>query len=187
MSVDATVLILPGLFDSGPAHWQSRWQQRLPRVERVCQKNWSEPVLANWVAALAAHLAQIEGPVVLAAHSLGCITAVYYAQRGAQQVIGALLVAPADVERHSAPDVIKNFAPIPRARLPFPAIVVASDDDPYCEWQQSAVLADAWGAELVQLHGAGHINSESGLGDWEAGLELLTALGPRVEAIATVW
>lgn len=176
MSAEPTFLILPGLFNSGPEHWQSRWQSLLPKVERVEQQSWDAPQRADWVAALDAHLAAIDGPVVLVGHSLGSITAVHWARRGAGKVVGALLVAPADVERDGAPAPIVNFAPIPLAPLPFPAIVVASDDDPYAALERSEQLASAWGAELVRLSGAGHINGESGLGDWPQGRALLGQL-----------
>ncbi|MBB5019973.1 hypothetical protein HNQ59_003281 [Chitinivorax tropicus] len=181
--VAATILIVPGLYDSGPLHWQTRWEQRLPQVARVRQQSWSVPIQADWVATLAAQLAAIDGPVVLAAHSLGCITAVHLAAaQGAGQIVGALLVAPADVERDNAPPVIRNFAPIPRVPLPFTSLVVASDDDPYCTLSRSQAFASDWGAKLITLPGAGHINGDSGLGEWEDGLVLLNELVHEAQA-----
>ena len=170
------VVIVPGWRNSGPDHWQSRWQADLPAVSRVCQRDWESPVRADWVEALASHIARIDAPVIVAAHSLGCITVAHLPEVVARRIAGALLVAPADIERPNAPEVLRAFGPIPRLRLPFASTVVASTNDPYCSLARATALAAGWGSELVVVGAAGHVNADSGLGDWPAGRRLLHAL-----------
>lgn len=176
------LVIHPGWQDSGPAHWQSHWQIQLAAStgsSRVAQQDWQHPDVAAWVAALHAHLLALDGPLMFAAHSLGCITLARWAQRYPQhaaRIGAALLVAPADVERADAPHEIAGFAPIPLNALPFPAAVVASDDDPYCSLARSRYFAEQWQVPFHILHGAGHINAESGLGNWPLGLQMLEDL-----------
>ena len=119
-------------------------------------------------------LAQPE-PVVIAAHSLGCITTVHLPAQASKHIAAALLVAPADPERRG---VLADFAPVPYQRLPFRSVLVASDNDPYCPVRLAGAYARAWGSDFVRLPHAGHINIESGHGDWPLGLALLRSLMP---------
>jgi len=172
----ATVLVLPGYGDSGPAHWQTLWERR-HGYGRVVQDDWERPDVGAWMRRLCAALAATEGPVVLVAHSLGCALVAHAARDAACAVAGALLVAPPDVEeiRHLLPE-IESFAPMPMRRLPFPSIVVASSDDPYAEPARVRAFAAAWGARLVDVGACGHVNAESGLDDWPKGHALLREL-----------
>lgn len=173
------ILIHPGWQDSGPEHWQSLWQNALPGSERVAQADWDHPQLDEWVATLHRHILAAPAPVLLVCHSLGCATLVHWASRhraDAHRIGTALLVAPADVERADAPQEIRGFATLPRAALPFPTRLVASDDDPFCQLARSRDFAAAWQAELTVLEAAGHINASAGFGAWPQGLALLQAL-----------
>ena len=166
----ATVIIVPGWRDSGPGHWQSLWAERLPGVVRVVQDDWITPSRKAWVAALERTILGIEGPVVVAAHSLGCIATTHVSAEAAARIHGALLVAPADPERRA---VLSDFAPVPYARLPYRSVLVASSNDPYCPIRLAGAYARAWGSEFVRLQDAGHINIESGHGEWPLGQALL--------------
>lgn len=173
----ATVLVLPGYGDSGPEHWQSAWERR-HGYARVVQDDWERPELAAWTARLREAIDRVGGPVVLVAHSLGCALAAHAAGDDlAASVAGALLVAPPDVDeiRHLLPEVA-SFAPMPMRRLPFPSIVVASMDDPYAEPARVRAFAAAWGARLVDVGACGHVNADSGLGEWPQGHRLLGQL-----------
>ena len=170
MSQQATVIIVPGWRDSGPGHWQSLWAERLPGVVRVVQDDWITPSRKAWVAALERTILGIEGPVVVAAHSLGCIATTHVSAEAAARIHGALLVAPADPERRA---VLSDFAPVPYARLPYRSVLVASSNDPYCPIRLAGAYARAWGSEFVRLQDAGHINIESGHGEWPLGQALL--------------
>lgn len=170
-------LILPGLHNSDPGHWQSRWEAEDETMDRVIQDDWETPHCADWVVRLDQALAYAGPEILLVAHSAGCALVAHWAvgcQRG--QVRGALLVAPSDPEAPSFPVGATGFAPIPLLRLPFPSIVVASSNDPFVTVARAQTFASAWGSEFVMIGGAGHINTASGLGDWPEGLALLRNL-----------
>jgi uncharacterized protein len=129
--VSARVLIVPGLGDSGPAHWQTHWQQARPGWRRVVQNNWDQPDRDDWIACLERDVRAARGKVILVGHSLACALIAHWAARcDTSRVASALLVAPSDVEspRHT-PDEVRCFAPIPLAPLPFRSVVVASSND----------------------------------------------------------
>jgi uncharacterized protein len=178
----ATILIHPGLFNSGEGHWQTVWEELLPNARRVQQRDWCNAERSEWVRTLDAAIAAAQGPVVLAAHSLGCATTAWWAathlgKSHAAKVKAALLVAPPDVGRADFPGFVTGFAPMPEIRLPFRTVVVASSDDPWCELPKARAWANAWGADFHDVGARGHINSESGLGDWPQGREWLNGLG----------
>ena len=175
------LLIIPGLYNSGPEHWQSHWEQVLPNAERVEQADWEQPTLAEWTESLV-HAVRRRPGAILVGHSLGCALIAHLAQlRGRRGVAGALLVAPADVNREGpAGRLLQGFGPMPRIHLPFPSIVVASQNDPYMTHAAAAALARDWGSELVDLGPAGHINVEAGYGPWPDGVALLDRLGERI-------
>lgn len=166
-------LIVPGWRNSGPGHWQSLWEQQLPDTTRVQQDDWVAPTRQAWVSAVSQAVLARADPVLLVAHSLGCITVAHLPPAVQARVHGALLVAPADPERRA---VLCDFAPVPYARLPFPSILVASTNDPYCPVRLAGAYARAWGSQLVKLPDAGHINVASGFGPWPQGLALLHLL-----------
>lgn len=172
------VYLLPGWLDSDPGHWQSRWEALHGDV-RVQQADWQWPRRGDWMARLDEVLLADERlahtPALLVAHSLGCQLVASWAehsQHGAR-VAGVLLVAPPDTEREDMPPQLHNWRPIRRARLPFPALAVVSSNDPYCAPDRAAQMAADWGAELLVLGPLGHLNTESGLGDWPEGRQLL--------------
>lgn len=171
------VLILPGWQNSGPEHWQSRWET-LHGFRRVDQHDWMTPRRGDWIARLEDVILGSDGPVVLVAHSLGCILTAAWAEvsRSTTRVQGALLVAPGDPERDELRGVLPSWAPIVRDRLPFPSLLLGSHDDPYCSLAKAQSLADAWGSRFIDCGPCGHINAESGLGDWPDGLALLREL-----------
>jgi predicted alpha/beta hydrolase family esterase len=181
-----SVLILPGLYNSGEGHWQTVWEAIMPNARRVMQNDWNKPDRHDWAATLDAAVAAADGPVVFAAHSMGCALTAWWASQHYQathgdKVLGALLVAPPDVEREDFPAFITGFAPMPRAPLPFPAIVVASSDDPWCGLSRARAWATDWKAGFHDIGPRGHINGESGLGDWPEGREWLGMLARRRE------
>jgi predicted alpha/beta hydrolase family esterase len=180
MTRNVRVLLLPGWLDSDPAHWQSRWE-RLHAYRRVTQSDWMWPKRGDWMARLEEVLLESDTPALLVAHSLGCQLVAAWAAHSQQtaRVQGALLVAPPDIERDDMPPNLRSWRPIVRQALPFASIVVTSDDDPYGAPESSARLVREWGARPVSIGAAGHINGESGLGDWPAGHALLDELLAR--------
>ena len=178
-----SIVIVPGWRDSGPGHWQSLWAQRLAGAVRVQQHedDWHNPKRQAWVEAIAHTVQQQPGPVVLVAHSLGCIAAAHLPPDVAARVQAALLVAPADPERKAQ---LADFAPVPATKLPYRSLLVASGNDPYCPVRLAGAYARAWGSEFMRLQDAGHINVDSGHGEWPLGLALLQSLGADVPATA---
>lgn len=164
------VLLIPGIYNSGPAHWHTLWQQRHPHVQRVEQADWAFPVCDTWVQALDAAVVAAPAEPILVAHSLGCLAAVHWAARRPRPVSALLLVAVPDPAGPAFPADARGFAHLPAA-LPRvgPLVMMSSSSDPYSTPAFSARCAQAWGAEHLPMGALGHINADSGLGDWPAG------------------
>lgn len=180
MAESVRILLLPGLWNSGPEHWQSHWERERSDSTRVVQAEWETPDRADWVATLDAAVRAAEGPVVLAAHSLACTLVSHWAAQAGDEALrrvrGALLVAPSDVEAPSYPEGTTGFAPMPMAPLPFRSIVAYSTDDEYVSADRARAFAAAWGSRAVEAGALGHLNSASGLGTWPLGQSLLDEL-----------
>jgi uncharacterized protein len=209
MSIQPTVLLLPGWLNSGPTHWQSLWEQA-HGYTRVQQHDWQRPLRGDWCARLeevvvnllaqtsvaARSLSKDELPVhhsiglehdltpengkniVLVAHSLGChlVAAWAAASQHASAIRGALLVAPPDLTRSDLPPDMFNWRKPVLNPLPFPTTCVVSSSDPFASHAAGHAMAAAWGARCAEAGPVGHINGDSGLGDWPAGQALLAEL-----------
>ncbi len=156
---DVDILIIPGWTNSGPDHWQTRWERKLPHVRRVEQDDWDRPVCADWVAKI--------------------VDAVSEAKRA------VVLVAPPDLERAAEPgsDWLSTgggFHPVPTAPLPFPSMVIASGNDPYVTIERAQEMALDWGSDFADAGPSGHINTASGHGPWPEGLLKLGQLMKRL-------
>jgi len=169
---DCDILIIPGYSNSGPDHWQTRWERQLSTARRAELGNWDSPKRDIWTSALVRAVEACRRPVVLVAHSLGVVTVAHAAPLlPAKAVRGAFLVGLPDVERSGfEPAIDRAFAPLPRDPLPFPSVLVASRTDPYCSYERAEDFAYAWGAAIVDAGDAGHINTASGYGPWPEGL-----------------
>ena len=173
MSVTTPVLVLPGLGNSGPQHWQTRWALRQPDWQRVNLGNWDSPVCDDWVRALDIAVQACPSPPMLVAHSLACLLVAHWASRVRATVKGALLVAVPDPKTASFPATARGFAPVPMAPFAFRSLVVASANDSFGSLAHAKHCAMAWGSTFVDIGQAGHINAESGHGEWEEGYALL--------------
>jgi len=167
---DAEILIVPGLSGSGPEHWQSRWQGKLSTARRVNQRDSENANRAEWEEIVAREVIASARLVVIVAHSLGVIATLHAAQRVGEKIAGAFLVAPpSEAVMREMPSIDSAFLPIPRARLPFPATMVGSSDDPYADLLFARHLAQDVGAQFIDAGAAGHINVDSGHGPWPEG------------------
>lgn len=169
------VLIMPGLGGSGPAHWQTRWQEEHPAYLRVSVPDWERPERDVWVSALAEAVRDAPAAPVVVAHSLGCLVVAELGKRGIA-LHAALLVAPPDPQGPQFPEVAGSFRELGQAPLAFPSRLVASHNDPYASFAFAERCASAWGSVLFDLGMAGHINADSNLGTWPEGQRLLREL-----------
>jgi hypothetical protein len=171
------VLILPGWQGSGPGHWQMLWAQGHGYTV-VEQNDWCRPRRGDWLARLDEVIGDAPGPVVLVAHSLGCILVAAWASfsRHTARVQGALLVAPGDVEALEHRERLPGWAPIVRLPLPFPSILVGSQNDPHCSTDRAQEMAENWGSQWLNCGPFGHLNADASLGDWPQGHALLQSL-----------
>ncbi len=167
---DADILIIPGYTNSGPNHWQSRWQAKLSTARRVEQTAWSKPVREEWTSTIAAAVNAAKRPPVLIGHSLGVAAAIQAIPSIEKKIAGGFFVAPPDVANEAIrPKHLMTFGPYPRDPLPFPSVVIASRNDPFCGFDVAEDIAGAWGSLFIDAGKAGHINAKSGHGPWPEG------------------
>lgn len=178
---DVDILLVPGWGNSGPDHWQSRWERNLRTARRIEQESWDEPDEPSWSACIRAAVAGAERPVVLVGHSLGVAAIAHAAPRLPEGLVaGAFLVCPSDLDAMESwplpaglaawPESLATFAPMPPGKLPFPARIIASSNDAFCSIERAKVISAAWGGDLSIIANAGHINADSGHGPWPDGL-----------------
>lgn len=170
-------LIIPGLGNSGPAHWQTWFEKTVPNCKRIEQKEWDAPALSDWLTAIDHAVSALDpSSVVLIGHSLGCSTIAHWAKHSGKIIKGALLVAPSDIEAPVYTFPATGFTPIPLDKLPFKTIVVASNNDVWVSAERARNFADNWGSEFINIGDAGHINADAGFGPWEEGISILKKL-----------
>lgn len=176
----AAVLIVAGLDDSGPLHWQSRWEI-LSGFTKIRFSDWHKPRLHEWLEQLDRAIRECPRPLVVAAHSLGCIAAVWWSKRYwheafREKVRGLLFVAPPDLDTETLDVRLRDFRPVPTGAVPVRSIVVASRNDPFASFERSHQMARSWRSDFVDAGAAGHINADSRLGEWSEGLKVLARL-----------
>lgn len=180
LALDPQILLVPGLNNSGENHWQTRWEAERADCSRVDLGLWDSPHRNTWVNKLNLAIHQAGRPVILVAHSLGCLAVAWWAEyerpEETNPVVGALLVAPPDVDRPGADERLARFGFCPRSPLPFPSFLAASEDDRYCQLRTARMLARDWGSRFAFAGAVGHINADSNLGEWEFGKALLRQL-----------
>ncbi|HSI53411.1 MAG: RBBP9/YdeN family alpha/beta hydrolase [Ramlibacter sp.] len=178
-----TVLIVPGLRDHVAAHWQTLLAASLDRVVTVPPMGRLHLSCDMRVRAIERAAQEIEGPLVIVAHSGGCIAVAHWARVTQRAVQGALLATPPDFDtpmREGYPSIDEldaaGWLPVPRSPLPFRSIVACSRNDPLGSVERVSELAAAWGSELVDIGKAGHLNPASGHGDWPMARDFIARL-----------
>ncbi len=168
---------IPGYGGSGNNHWQTYFDTKLDHCIRIQQNDWDHPVIEDWVERINETLKDENlAEVILITHSLGGIALLQWVKKYAKKIKGALLVAPPDIENPYEDLGLGETVSIPQFELPFPSIVVCSSDDHWMNLERSKYFADIWGSELVILDNAGHINGDSGYGEWDEGIKILKKL-----------
>ncbi|WP_077034378.1 alpha/beta hydrolase [Pelomonas sp. KK5] len=170
------LLIIPGLHDSGPAHWQTWLQARHPDARRVVQRDFARPDLQRWADRIASTLETPgEGEWVAVAHSFGVLAlARHLGEHPHSPIREALLVAPA------SPDKFGVAESLPQHRLQIPTALIASQNDPWMSLALAQRWAGRWGSHLTNLGRAGHINTESGYGPFPLAQRWVEAALARV-------
>ncbi|MEY3783473.1 MAG: hypothetical protein RIS97_1652 [Pseudomonadota bacterium] len=176
------VFTLPGWQGSGAQHWQIRWTA-LFGDELVEQHDWMQPLRGDWITRLEDVVQnqlkkQPERQIAFVAHSLGSHLVASWASLSpnVSKVAGALLVAPPDPLQADLPPQLHSWSKPVLNTLPFKITLATSTNDAFCSFAAAQQLARNWGAELVNIGERGHINAESGLGDWPVGREMLNKL-----------
>jgi len=172
------LLVIPGLNDSGPAHWQTWLQGHFSRhAVRVEQDDWARADLARWSQRIALTLARDPGTRwVAVAHSFGCLALLHHlAQGGGEGVQSALLVAPADPAKFGV------ATQLPQSQLAVPSVLLASETDPWMKFESACAWARVWGSQLLSLGDAGHINTEAGFGPLPQAKNLVEQMVQRLE------
>lgn len=163
------VLIIPGLHNSGHAHWQTWLQGQYRGAARVEQPHWDRPNLDTWAEQIGRTIEHARPGTqwVAVAHSFGCLALAHHlastSHRGrgpSQGIEAALLVAPADPVKF---DLAHR---LPQGGLGLPATLIGSENDPWMPLSRAQEWAHRWGARFQNLGAAGHINTESGYGPW---------------------
>jgi predicted alpha/beta hydrolase family esterase len=176
-------LTVPGLSGSGPEHWQTQWERDDASIARIEQRDWDHPNVDEWTVAIEAAVRGAAKPVVFVAHSCGVTAVAHWAKRFGPDVsiAGAFLVAAPDCERADVAELLGDFCPAPLEPLPFPSMLAASEDDPYCAIDRARMMANAWGSSFVTVGMRGHINTDSGHGAWPEGRRLLSAFATQLK------
>jgi predicted alpha/beta hydrolase family esterase len=177
-----TLVTVPGLHGSEDAHWQSWLEGEVPSARRVEQRDWDTPHLDTWSDAVRDVLASVDGPVVIAAHSFGCLAtahALSHARAGAlhshgASVKGVLFVAPA------SPAKFRFAGAFSARRLDTLSLVVGSETDPWMSLDEARTLGQRWNSAFVNLGDAGHINTAAGFGPWPLARHFVETLARRV-------
>lgn len=170
---DSEILIIPGLHNASPFHWQSRWEEKMSTARRVVQADWGNPNRDRWVEPVIEAVAKAEKPAILVAHSVGVLTVVHAApELDKTRLAGAFLVGASDWERDEleAKYPGHGFAPVPRKPLGFKALMLASSNDETCSVEKAEHWARDWDVQFGNAGEAGHFTETSGHGPWPEGL-----------------
>ncbi|WP_458699479.1 RBBP9/YdeN family alpha/beta hydrolase [Sulfurospirillum sp. 1307] len=180
-----STLFVAGYGNSLDKHWQRLWFNETNNSYWVEQKDWNHPNKDEWIKELDNTINQINSPILIVAHSIGCHTVVEWVQKyyQNQNIIGALLVAPPDTKRKDFPKDIKGYSNPPLEKLPFKSTCIISSNDQYNSVENAEFLANKWGSKIVHVGNKGHINAESNLGFWEEGRKELNYL-PLLNSLA---
>lgn len=161
------LLTVPGYTGASPGHWLSHLERDLRRAERVEQRDWNTVEREGWVRRISDAIEASDSPAILIGHSCGAVAcAQFLASASPTQVIGAVLVAPPDVEDKGALPAIQPQAPLPAGTLSVPTHMIVSDNDPHLSLDRAAVLADTWGCSLETVERGGHLATADGYGRW---------------------
>jgi predicted alpha/beta hydrolase family esterase len=169
-------LLIPGIGNSGPAHWQTLWENQHPNTHRVQQTDWDHPDCDQWAARLEDAVRRTDVPPLLVAHSLGCLVACQWASQSRLPVKAILLVAVPDPTGPAFPKEATGFSCLESDLGQRRIVMVSSADDPFSTALYSQQCALAWKAQHIVMGAKGHLNADSGLGEWRDGWDIVQKL-----------
>jgi predicted alpha/beta hydrolase family esterase len=176
---DFDLLIVPTLGGAAADDWPSRWRAKLSTARLVAPPDPSDRRRGAWMDVIRRAASAAARPVLFIGHGLGAAAIAEAARELASGgVRGAFLVAPPDtagLDRAAGSEWAYSHQ-----RLPWPAVVVASRDDPEGPFETVSALASDWGAELIDAGRAGRLDAGSGYGPWPEGLMRLAAFLKRI-------
>lgn len=179
----ATILIVPGLREHVAEHWQTLLAARLSNVRSVAPLETDKLDCMARVRAIQHELEQIDGPVILVAHSAGVLMVAHWAAHYSRPIKGALLAAPPDLDavwpsNYPSSETLRSqgWNPLPQGPLPFRSIVAGSTNDHLASLPAVSRMAESWGAELLNLGDVGHLNPAAGFGHWQQAEALIQEL-----------
>lgn len=169
---------IPGLGNSGDNHWQTYLEKQKDNVSRINQNDWETPDCEDWIQTIDKAISNTDlDTVVLIGHSLGCSAIIHWARKFNRKIKGAVLVAPSDIEADKYKTLpTRGFAPIPKEKVNFKTIVVASSDDDWVSLERAQYFAKCWGSEFINIGKAGHINTDAGYGIWKEGIKIIESI-----------
>ena len=166
----AKTLLLHGWGGSDNPHWQAWLAGEIAKdygiVAFPLLDNPHFPTKNRWMKQVKELMAEFEPDVVIC-HSLGNTLWFHLCNEGdIDPVKRLLLVAPPRLDLQL--DTIKSFFPVEAPELLFAeeVLLVTSDNDPYMSVDEASALQEILDIEMKVLEDAGHINADSGYGEW---------------------
>ncbi|WP_169331482.1 RBBP9/YdeN family alpha/beta hydrolase [Gordonia soli] len=172
-------------------HWFPWLADRLDRVDRVELPASSRPDAATWIPLVARAIGDLDERTAVVAHSLGCVTAAQAILRLARSVPAARLgvfvaVAPfadplaesglPDLDAFTADGLDAFLTDVDLRTVAAATVhthVMRSDDDPIVSTAQSEEFAEALGAPVCVVPGAGHFLGSNGVTRLQPVLDIL--------------
>lgn len=170
-------LLLHGWGGSDYPHWQAWLAAELAKdygtVSFPLIQHPHFPHLNRWKKEVKEFLSGF-GPDTVVCHSLANTLWFHLCNEGEIEPVKRLvLVAPPRLDCEI--ETIKSFFPVdpPKELFAERAILVVSTDDPYMPIEKAWELQERLGIPMKVIESAGHINEESGYGEWPWILEYL--------------
>ncbi|MFA7082979.1 MAG: alpha/beta hydrolase [Arcobacteraceae bacterium] len=168
------VLILHGWGGSLHLHWQAQLAQSLVKenyeVSFPTLPNMDFPKLNEWKEFIKKEVEEYK-PHIVVCHSLGNIIWLHLLDELNIKLDKLMLVAP--VRLNCDIEELKTFFPypIPKNLKSQKAIMFCSNNDPYLNVNEAENLSQQLHIEMIMFQNAGHINADSGFGEFQWALD----------------
>jgi predicted alpha/beta hydrolase family esterase len=174
-------VVVPGWQGSGDGHWQTWLEEQLHAAGRETRRpafgDLDNPELDDWLKALRTALAELPPDGFdMVAHSLGAVLWLHHAAapRDAPRPARVALVSPPSPT--TSIEEIAAFFPPPIdvdavRHAADGTVLIAGDDDPYIPEGIATAYAAPLKIATTVIPGGGHVNVESGFGEWPAMLD----------------